>query len=1111
MIERRLALGFVLLGGLACGVGCGGGRTSVPEEVIRQNILGTARLGQLQWSEADAAFRRALELRPQDPLLLTNRAIALNQAGRIDEAVSLLREALAAEPDYPFAHYNLGLTESRRGEFAAAAAHFSAVARFDPNDIFTQYYLGSALSRIDREEEAIAAFRAALAIDPDHVSSLYGLGRTLLQRGERDEGTRLLTRSQEVRERSGLDEAVGGQYGEQGPFALGIDYPAGALLPEEPLPVAFTPAMRAPHEPARTIAPGEGPPPWTRIPRAAGRADLLVREQGGLRRLASAGFADPIGRDVLVAEAADVDNDGIVELVAIAARDGAPTLTALRLDGTDLKSPVALAGLGTPASAAIDLAAVDRDHDGDLDVFFCWAGVAEEAEAGCGIGTNDGSGQFDVRPAEEHGFGLRGAAPGGIDVAFSDLDNDRDIDLIVAEPAALHTFSNQRDGTFVENSESIGLGKNAGSSSVTVADLDKDGRMDLVVTRPRVEVYLNRRDGFERAHGFDIPQQVFPAAVVFDFDNYGFLDLARSGSGAVALLRNGGGGHFAEQSLPSAGAASEGPLSATPLTALDFDGDGDLDLAVWEVGSGHASVALYTNEGGNANHWIKLESRGAGDNKYGIGAKVEVLAGALRQKFEIADPLPLHVGLGRRDAVQSARYLWPSGVLQDEIELQTGAAREITQLDRKGTSCPLLYAWRDGGWRFVSDFLGGSAIGYQHAPGVFSVPDTDEYVRIEGGLSPDREGALQLRLNNQLEEVIWFDQVELVVVDHPAGTDVFPNERLMPGPPFPQFSLFASHDIRPIAKAQEVESRRDVTERLRAGDRRFADGFALLRPKGYAELHTLEIDLGPFSHARRSVLLLDGWIDYADSTANVAAHQAGLTLVPPRLHLADGRGGWTEIEGVMGFPAGLPKTMALDLTGRFASPDHRLRIETSMRIYWDRARLLLGGERTELEVARLAPLSAQLRFGGFPKRVSPDGSKPFAYDPTEVEATGGFKAHVGLYTPFGDVTELLTRIDDRFVTTRNGDEIVLRFPSPGTPAKGRARTFLLYADGFGKDMDPNSAASDEVGPAPFHGMPGYPYPAGVAPEQGSFAQAARRVSPSPDGLPGAWPQALASR
>ena len=83
----------------------------------------------------------------------------------------------------------------------------------------------------------------------------------------------------------------------------------------------------------------------------------------------------------------------------------------------------------------------------------------------------------------------------------------------------------------------------------------------------------------------------------------------------------------------------------------------------------------------------------------------------------------------------------------------------------------------------------------------------------------------------------------------------------------------------------------------------------------------------------------------------------------------------------------------------------------------------------------------------------------------------------GRYTREGDVRELLIRTDDMFVISRPGDAISLSFDARSLPLvrAGWTRTFLLYADGFSKEMDINSASPDQVSPLPFHGMTKYPY------------------------------------
>ena len=85
---------------------------------------------------------------------------------------------------------------------------------------------------------------------------------------------------------------------------------------------------------------------------------------------------------------------------------------------------------------------------------------------------------------------------------------------------------------------------------------------------------------------------------------------------------------------------------------------------------------------------------------------------------------------------------------------------------------------------------------------------------------------------------------------------------------------------------------------------------------------------------------------------------------------------------------------------------------------------------------------------------------------------------IGPYTRAGDVRELLLKSDDMFVISRPGDEISLSFEATSIPPlpAGWKVTFLLYADGFSKEMDINSASPDRLAPLPFHGMSRYPYP-----------------------------------
>ena len=232
-------------------------------------------------------------------------------------------------------------------------------------------------------------------------------------------------------------------------------------------------------------------------------------------------------------------------------------------------------------------------------------------------------------------------------------------------------------------------------------------------------------------------------------------------------------------------------------------------------------------------------------------------------------------------------------------------------------------------------------------------------------------------------------------------------------------------------------------------------------------------DLSEFAHP---VLLGYGWVDYAHSTSNWSAAQRGLSLYPPRLSVADGEGGWVEVSADMGCPAGLPKHALFDLAGLFPSDDYRLRIETNTALYWDQ---LLVGDAADipLTVHRLQPAQSDLHWRGYPAHTSIKGTFAFRYHYDQLALEAPWGTHAGAFTRFGPVEELVADIDDRFVIMFHGDELTVEFAALPPPEAGLVRSFLLYADGFGKDMDLHSAHSLTVGPLPFHGMSSYPYPA----------------------------------
>ena len=369
-------------------------------------------------------------------------------------------------------------------------------------------------------------------------------------------------------------------------------------------------------------------------------------------------------------------------------------------------------------------------------------------------------------------------------------------------------------------------------------------------------------------------------------------------------------------------------------------------------------------------------------------------------------------------------------------------------------------------------------MGAWSVPGAHDRPDSDEYVRIGQEQLQMRNGRYDLRVTNELEEALFVDRLQLVGVAHPAGVDVYPNEGLRSSgrrQPFTLYTVRAPHAPR---RATD-EHGHDVLDRIARIDRRYVDDFRLEPIRGYAEEHavTLQVEVGA---ARRLLLLLTGWTDYAFSSDNVAAHQAGLRSKPPAVQLRDRSGVWQTVVPEIGLPVGRPQTVVVDLTRALAgrSPATiEVRIVTTLRVYWDRM-LVDTSEPAPFSIERIDARDAALRWRGFSAETTPDGAEPFAYDYDRVSTGSPWKTMPGQYTRTGDVAPLLSAIDDQFVVSAPGDEIALSFDGTalGALPAGWTRTYLLYVDGFSKEMNLHSSSPDRLEPLPFHGMSRYPYP-----------------------------------
>ena len=981
-------------------------------------------------------FKKALDIAPQSARERVNYGLALLRAGKTAEGVEELLKAQKQDPGIPHTWFNLAVTYKRDSDYDRAIEQFEQMVKLVPGEAVSHYNLGVLYKLTARPDLSLRQFEEAARLDPNLAGPHFQLYNAYRGTGREGDSARELAAFQEIKKR---------QTGAAVPEDLEWSYYSEIFDAAEPA---------ADDSPAAALSFNDHVMTCRLAPERAGLAVLDADGDGKPDFLAWSKDHAQVFRNGTT----PVDNSGLGELkgiVAIAAgdynNDGLADLCVLSDTGASLyenkKGTFQKAALTLPAGRFNRAVWLDYDHDGDADLIL----LGEKSV----LARNNGVAGFSDETA-----GFPFVAGEAVDGTLFDLVADtsgKDLAVVYRDRSAV-IYKDRLAGRY----EAAALDSlPAAATSIAAYDIDNDGWTDLIASYPdSVRTVLNRRGHMEAGQ---VLEGAHGPAVFADLENRAVSDLIAGGS----VFRNLGLGRFAGTGTPAGTSAA--------VAAADFDQDGLADIVRIES---DGTLHLLRNETATGNKWLQLTLQGVKNARLAPGAHVEVKAGRWYQKKTYSG-VPLTFGVNSSQEIDTVRITWPNGLIQNQPRQAVGKTEVIKEAQRLSGSCPMIFSWNGTKYEFITDVLGVAPLGASSG-GVGHFPlDHDEYVQIPGESLAPVDGKYEVRIMEELYEVSYIDKVRLVAVDHPADEEIFTNDKFK-SPPFPEFRLFGVHDRIYPASARD-DAGRDVTDQLTKRDHVYPEGFRRTY-SGIAEPHALELDFGKAAPDNRGVLILNGWVDWADGSTFLAASQESPKgLVLPYLQVRDREGRWQTVVEDMGIPAGKPKTIAVDLTGKFLSDTREVRIVTNMCVYWDEIFLGQDASAPDVRLTEVGPQFADLHFRGFSQpTIDSEHRQPESFDYSSRMLSSMWNPTPGLYTRYGDVGSLLESIDDRMVIMGSGDEIELLFPASGLPTlpRGWKREFLLFVDGWAKDADPNTAFSQSVEPLPFHGMSGYPYASG---------------------------------
>lgn len=1033
-------------------------RAASDDEFVRLSNTGKNLYDRSDANGSVTTLEKALALNPSSVEAHLNVANAYLKANIPDKALFQAQEAIKVQPSSGAAHFLAGSAYLRMGQAKPAAQELEQAKAIDRTINAVSFQLGRAYQLMGQNEQAFQQFGEVVKFEPDHSAAHYTLSQVLRLLGKPDEG------SQELAAHQALMKGKEGRITDPSQFER-CQYTQIRLpfRPEQPdargLDVTFVDNSAAAF--GQNAGKYRGPAA-VMDPAHEGNYQLLVMDGDTFRLLANSnGIFEPTGEPLPANPASkysralvgDVNNDHAEDVLILG--DKGSHAFKMSTNGTmsDVSRFSRMAHIGATSAVLADL-----DYSAKLGL-----ALIDTTNGALHFLRNLGNPYFSEYTTNA---GIPANLTGAQDLLVDDWNNDELLDLLLLrtnQPPLL--LLKQRAGPFAPTNAPADW---PAASVVAAGDLNGDLQSDIVFgTASELTVLLH---GSRERQAIPFPQGPPTHIDLVDYDNDGWLDIITIGPG-LRVWRNTGKAGFVERTTQLGLDKLRLPNVAS-IWPADLDRDGDTDLLVTLADN---SLRVLRNDGGNKNHQVKLYLSGQKANPSSLGVRFEVAAGGLRLSRRV-QRLPVEVGVGSHQDVDSVKVFWDSELSMGDIKASgTNVVAIIESAIREG-SCPFLHAWDGGGFRFVTDLLGASPVGLPLSEQRYIDGDPEEYVSLGGESKfPAKDGHYTLQLTEELREVLYLDEAKLVIVDHPAGTEVHTTGKLLPSKPFPPHILITLHKPHPLLRAMSDQGR-DITDLVREEDGKFLSP-AKPRPSqfaGLAEPHGVTLDFGFLEAGRPLVLALTGWLRFGGGTANIAAsHNTNLPLPFPTLEAELPDGTWSMVDIVVGAPAGKTKRIIVDLSGKLPAGTRRLRLATAFEIHWDRIALLEKRDNSDTTITTIASSHANLHWRGYSHYKDLPWHQPLTPDYASVRPNPPWAiTPTGWCTRYGEIGELIEKRDNGLALLNGGDELTLGFDAATIKPKpeNNVRDFFFYSVGWDKDANIHCKLGSQVEPLPWHGM-----------------------------------------